>query len=205
MLFNSLALVSILFIIVILKRIADFLPTLVTCLLWWKENINIDVSLKTRRERDLIATAFILPFCLICTRVGLYSPDFMTGMTEPLRLGVTTGVFFCYLLVREGLSAGIRPKNISSAVWHAGTTVEYTFFIFLALVLLATSGLLLTSLSVQAIKTAMFWLSGTIYALLLVRKVQIFASNSSFFTGILYLCALEILPTAILFVSAVVF
>lgn len=206
MLFDILALISTLFIIAVMRRIVDFMPTMLSCIVWWKENVNIDVSLKIRRDRNLVAGALILPFCLLATWAGLYSPDFTTGMSLAARLGITTGVFFCYILLREGIAAGIRPRRFSGNIWHAATSTEYTFFIPLVMTLLVAGGIMsLTSATSDTIKVAMFWISGTIYLMFLVRKLQIFSSNCNLFSAFLYLCALEILPTGVLITSAVIF
>ena len=55
------------------------------------------------------------------------------------------------------------------------------------------------------IRTAMLCVSALIYALFMLRKLQIFASGCSFFAAFLYLCALEILPTGVLVASAIIF
>ena len=206
MLFDTLALISLLFIIVIMKRFVGFLPIVSACMLWWKENVNIDASLKVRRDRNLVALSLILPFCLLATRLKLFYPDFLKDMSEAAALGITIAVFIGYMLIREGISYAIRPRRIGSNIWHAATTIEYTFFIPLVLTLLMVGGVMrLTPASVETTKVAMFWLSGAIYAMFLVRKLQIFTSNCNLFSAFLYLCALEILPTGVLITSAVIF
>ena len=206
MLFDILALISLLFTILIMRRIVDFLPTVIKCMLWWKENVNIDVSLKIRRDRNLVAGALVLPFCLIVARFKLYYPDFMSGMREASITGITIGIFLCYLLLRAGIASGIRPRRISSNIWHAATTTEYTFFIPLVLTLLIVGGIMtLTHASPSSIKVAMFCISGAIYMAFLVKKLQIFSSTCNLFSAFLYLCALEILPTGVLIASAVIF
>ena len=206
MLFDTLALISLLFIIAIMKRFVGFLPTVSACMLWWKENVNIDASLKVRRDRNLVAISLALPFCLLATRLKLFNPDFIKNMSEDAALGITIAVFIGYMLIREGISLAIRPRRINSNVWHAATTIEYTFFIPLVLTLLITGGVMrLTPVSVETTKVAMFWISGAIYLTFLVRKLQIFSSNCNLFSAFLYLCALEILPTGVLIASAVIF
>ena len=64
MLFNILALIALLLVLALLKRIACILPSVVTCMFRWKENVNIDTSLRLRTERDLASAARLLPFCL---------------------------------------------------------------------------------------------------------------------------------------------
>ena len=189
-----------------MRRIVDLLPLVIKCLLWWKENVNIDVSLKVRRDRNLVAASLMLPFCLLAMRFKLYYPEFMDGMREAAATGTIIGIFLCYMLLREGIAAGLRPRRMSSNTWHAATTTEYTFFIPLVLVLLLVGGVAsLTHAPLSSIKVAMFCISGAIYLVFLVRKFQIFSANCNLFSAFLYLCALEILPTGVLITSAVIF
>jgi hypothetical protein len=55
------------------------------------------------------------------------------------------------------------------------------------------------------VRNAMLWVSAFIYALFLIRKTQIFSTSCSIFAAFLYLCALEMIPTGILVVSAIIF
>ena len=175
-------------------------------MLWWKENINMDASLKTRRDRNLAALAMVLPFCLLATRFNLYSLDFMSEMSETARLGITIGVFVAYLIIRITIAVAIKPRRVRGNLWHAATTAEYTFFIPLTLILLIAGGLLsMATASSDIPRYAMIWLSGAIYIVFLVRKLQIFSSYCNLFRAFLYLCALEILPTGVLIASAVIF
>ena len=206
MLFNILALIALLLVLALLKRIACILPSVATCMFRWKENVNIDTSLRLRTERDLASAAMLLPFCLLATRFGLYCPDFMSGMSQNAALGITSAVFVGYLILRMSLIVAMRPKRMSSGIYHAATSTEHTFFIVLTAALLVIGGIMsVAGASPHAIKVAMFWLSGSIYMLFLTRKLQIFASTCNLFVSFLYLCALEILPTGVLIASAVIF
>jgi hypothetical protein len=206
MLFNILALISLLFVIIILKRFASILPVVTSCVFRWKENINIDTSLRLRTERDLTAASMLLPFCLLSAKLKLYSPDFVTGMSENAVLGITSGVFIGYILMRAALIAAIRPKRMPSGIYHAATSTEHTFFILLTCSLLITVGITsLLDASSEVTRHAMFWISGAIYMIFLIRKMQIFTSCCNLFVSFLYLCALEILPTGVLIASAVIF
>ena len=131
MLFNILALISLLFVIAILKRFASILPLAAACMFRWKENVNIDTSLRLRTERDLTAAALLIPFCLLSARLRLYSPDFMAGMSDNAILGITAGVFVCYILMRSAMIAAVRPRKMASGIYHAATSTEHTFFILL--------------------------------------------------------------------------
>ena len=206
MLFNILALIALLFVLALLKRIASILPMMMVCLIRKKENINIDTSLKLRTERDLAAASMLLPFCLAASRLRLYDAGFLAGMSENAVLGITIGVFICYILLRVAFAAAIRPKKMSSALYHAATSTVHTYFFVLTVVMLITGGVMSAcNADPDTIKITMFWISGTIYMLFLMRKLQIFASCCNLFISFLYLCALEILPTGVLITSAVIF
>ena len=206
MLFNILALIALLLVLALLKRIVCILPSVVTCLFRWKENVNIDTSLRLRTERDLASAAMLLPFCLLAARFGLYCPDFISGLSQNAALGITAAVFVGYLLLRMAMIAAMRPKRMASGIYHAATSTEHTYFIILTAVLLVVGGIMSAAgAAPHTIKVAMFWLSGSIYMLFLTRKLQIFASTCNLFMSFLYLCALEILPTGVLIASAVIF
>ena len=206
MIFNILALTSLFIVLALLKRIASIFPMIMSCLIRKKENISIDTSLKLRTERDLAATSMLLPFCLSASRFRLYEAGFMTGMSDNAILGITIGVFVCYILLRVATCATIRPKKMPSAIYHAAISTAHTYFFVLTLILIITGGLMTAcGADLHTIKITMFWLSGAIYTLFLIRKMQIFSSYCNLFVSFLYLCALEILPTGVLIASAVIF
>ena len=206
MLFNILALIATLLVLALLKRITCILPSVIKCMFRWKENVNIDTSLRLRTERELASAAMLLPFCLLATRFRLYCPDFFSSLSENAALGVTSAVFIGYLLLRMSLIVVIRPKRMASGIYHAATSTEHTYFIVLAAALLVAGGIMsIAGVAPHTIRVAMFWLSGSIYTLFLARKLQIFSSTCNLFMSFLYLCALEILPTGVLIASAVIF
>ena len=95
---------------------------------------------------------------------------------------------------------------MSKKTYSASHKASYSFFIIYTLVLLAIGAVMgVLDSSDAEIKNAMLWVSVSIYALFLIRKTQIFSTSCSIFMAFLYLCALEILPTGILVVSAMIF
>lgn len=204
--FNTLALISVLTVMLLLKDFVTIFPSVMASAIWWKENINIQSSVRLTRDRDICAAAMILPFCLVAFRFRLYCPDFISGMTDNARLWITIGIFIAYLLTRRLAGRLAYPRKVSQKLNSAAEKSANTFFILLTLVLLAFGGTAsFAGMSQEAIKTVMICLSTLIYGLYLLRKLQIFASSCSIFAGFLYLCALEILPTGILVVSDVIF
>ena len=205
MLFNILALISVLICLSLLKRFAAIFPSLMACIIRWKESVNLEASVKLSNDRDRLAFAMLIPFCLVADRFRLYDPGFLTGFDDNLRLALTIGIFLVYFIIRFIAAKFYLPKGRSSKCYKIADKSALTFFTILTLVLLAMGGVMsFIGIDPAVTKNAMLWVSVGIYALSLLRKTQIFASGCSIFTAFLYLCALEIFPTGILVVSALI-
>ena len=89
MIFDALALVSLLTVITMIRRLVGIFPSIMSCMVRWKENLALQHSLRTRTDRDIFATAMLVPFVLTAYRFRMYCPDFMQGMNEDARLGLT--------------------------------------------------------------------------------------------------------------------
>lgn len=204
--FNALALISVIAVIITLKTIVSIIPSVMACVVWWKENLNIESSVKLARNRDISAVILTLPFCLAVFRFRLYDPSFIDHMPDNARLWTLIGIFALYGLLRHLTGRLGRPHRIPAKTYTAADKSAYTFFILLTLVLLAFGSIAsFSGMDSGVIKTVMLWLSCLVYGLYLLRKLQIFASSCSIFTAFLYLCALEFLPTGILVVSGMIF
>ena len=206
MLFNTLALISFLICTIPLRRFVGIFPSLIACLVRWKESVNLDASVQLSRDRDIMAIAMVMPFCLTAGKFSLYSPSWIGQFGTDGRLGITIGVIITYILLRKGLEHIFRPKKMNPKTYRTGCKSSHTFFIILTLLIMSMGGIMsFANASPADIKTAMLWVSAATYAVLLLRKTQIFTSSCSFFSGFLYLCALEILPTGALVASALIF
>ena len=98
------------------------------------------------------------------------------------------------LTSREFRSQRINILDYTAIVFSARTTIDAFFQLCEEL----------RRVEEVTVKSAILWLSAGIYGLFLIRKIQIFTSNCSVFTAFLYLCALEIIPTGTLVVSAII-
>ncbi len=206
MLFNLLVLFSFLIVLLQLRRLVNVLPSLLACIIRGKENLNLEASVKLSRDRDFLALAMIIPFCLISFRYRLYFPGFLHDMSPESLLGIYFGVFFLYILFRVALKWLFRPKKMPKKIYSAADKASYSFFIIYTLTLLAAGAVMgVLDRPDMEVKNAMLWISASIYALFLIRKTQIFSTSCSIFMAFLYLCALEIIPTGILVVSAMIF
>lgn len=206
MLYDILALFSLVCALVFLDRLANVFPSLVACVIRWKESVNLEASVKLGRDRDLAALLMFIPFCLTVSRYSLYAPAFLAGMGQDARLGVTAATATAYLLIRNMASYAFRNGKINPMTYKTAGKAFYSFFVLLTLCLLSTAGIMsLADIDQETVKCAMLWVSALAYMLFLVRKTQIFMSSCSLFTAFSYLCALEIIPTGALMVSAFVF
>ena len=205
MLNNILITVSILAAMLLLKSIVSIFPSLAACMARSKECFNLEASVKLSRDRNLLAVAMILPFCLVTYRFDLFGIGFMNGFDENIRLAAIIGIFGVYIMFREAVYRLFRPQRIPKNTYKVAGNAAHTFFVILTLLLLLTGGLM-TALGVDesAVTSAMLWLSAVIYGLFNLRKFQIFVSSCSVFTAFLYLCALEIIPTGTMVISAII-
>ena len=206
MLFDTLALISIIIVIMLLKRLVNIFPSLMACMIRWKESLNLEASVKHSLDRNMLAAAMVIPFCLTVERFRLYDPSVMAGLNENLHLLLTAGIFLLYFMIRTFMSKIMQPRKMNPKIYKAAGSASFTFFIILTLILIGVGAVMsFMNLEPGITKNAMLWISGAIYMLFLLRKFQIFLSGSSFFAAFLYLCALEFFPTGILTVSAIIF
>ena len=204
--FNALALISVVVVMIFLKTIVEILPSVLACLIRWKENINIEASVRLSRDRDFSTIAMLIPFCLTVFRFRIYNPDFISNLPDSPRLWAIIGIFSAYLLIRKAATLMVHPRRMPQKTLSATEKSANTYFILLTLILLLVdSTCSFFDATQNAIRLTSLWLSSLIYGLYLIRKLQIFASSCSLFTAFLYLCALEILPTGILVISDVIF
>ena len=206
MLFDTLAFFSLFIVLLLLKRLVNVYPSLLACLLRSKECFNLEASVKLARDRNIITLAMIVPFCLVTFRFGLYGPRFLNGVESDTELGVYISVFAAYAALRYAALLLFRPRRVPQKIYDTANKAAFSFFNVLTLTLLAIGGIMdLLNADEMSVCNVMLWVSGGIYLLFLLRKAQIFNTSCSIFASFLYLCALEIMPTGILVVSAVIF
>ena len=205
MLFDILAIISTVSVIILMRRLLNIYPSLLACIIRWKESINLEASVKHSLDRNMFAVAMIIPFCLIVYRFGIYSPAFMEGINETFSLLIIIGIFGAYFALRRAMIRIMRPKKMNPKTYKAAICCAYTFFIILTLTLFFVGGIMaLLKTDPIVTRTAIIWLSAIIYGIYIFRKTQIFTSSCSIFRGFLYLCGLEIFPTGVLIDSALI-
>lgn len=199
------SLISVIIVIIMLRRIVGILPAVFACTLRWKECVKLDSFLKTSRDRDLTALALILPVMLTIQRYTLLPYRFLDSMVPEAALGVITGIFVCYIGFRMFSALLFLPRKSHKKSRNPDYS-ERTFFIIIAVSILSVSWIMsLFHIYPTITRHTIIWLSAAIYTLYLIRKFEFFQSSHSLFASFLYLCALEIVPTGILVVSAIIF
>ena len=114
MLFDILALIFVIITIILLRRLINIFPSLMACTIRWKESINLEASVKHSLDRDMLAAAMFIPFCLAVEKFDLYTPQFMENMSPDLHLTVfivaegadhhaaMTGMLMVHIKIRLG-------------------------------------------------------------------------------------------------------
>ena len=206
MLIDILSTIAVITAMLLIRSIVEIFPSLMACLSRAKECFNLESSIKLSRDRDLVACAMILPFCLAMYRFQLTGAGFMYGFSEDIRLTALIVLFLLYILFRYAVFFLFRPQRIPQKTYQTAGKAAHTYFIILTLIILAAGGAMsLLKVDQTVITTAILWLSTGIYSIFLLRKLQIFMTSCSVFAAFLYLCALEIIPTGTLVVSAIIF
>ena len=204
--FRILLAIALLLFLITIRTFIGIVPSLLATVIRWKESLNLEASVKLSRDRNLVAICSVIPFCLIITLKDVYHPRFIDAFNNDARLWITIGIFCIFIAIRTLLEHMLKPRRILGKTYKAVVSVGYSFFIILTMLLVLLGGSFsLLGISEELTRNVILWLSAVTYLLYLIRKLQIFNSSYSFFAGILYLCALEILPTGVLVTSAVIF
>ena len=168
--------VSILIFLPALPRFVNLFSQLWSSMFRTGTCIRIEDSRKVQRSRDIVFWASVPGLMTIVWHCGLYAPEWLEALPPQFHLPCVAGVMLGYFLLCITLG-------------HIVATIP-----------LKSSGI---GNNVSVI--VMYCITGLLYFIFLIRRFQIFASDSNYLTAILYLCALEILPTALFVTSALIF
>lgn len=187
-----------------LPAILSILPSVLDCIFRVRAVESLEHSVSLSRTRNLAAVCLVPPFCLTVNRYGIYHPSFLDGMAQGAVLATTFGAIAAFVLIRLLLSLALRSRNLKKDTYDASCHALYD--IFIPACLLSVACALAFHAAGLREEVAQSILTGEIiffWALALIRSAQILGSRCDFFTTILYLCALEILPSALLVASAI--
>ena len=186
-----------------MKSFLKIFPSLWDCVVRWKGNLDLENSIQLSRSRNWIAAILFVPLCMLVYAFGMYSPDFISDMPQAFQLAAVTGVLLVYLLLRTFLNWQFEMHNYGTSVFTAANRSFYNYCIILFFLLFLTGGIFsVISHNEELVRTILLWETGLTYILYVIRRGQIFASYCNPFSTFLYLCSLELLPTAALVLSA---
>ena len=169
-----------------LRQIVSIMPRLVGGFFRTKELVNIEASMNLAHKRNIAALAMLLPFCLVADYFGLFHPRFLSGL--PCVFGV----------------ASVIPANVSHETLKVAYRSAYGFFVLQSVVFMILAGIAsLFPDSMLIVRRVAVYSLGLFYVVFLVRKMHILANSCNQFAAFLYLCALEIVPAAVLVATAI--
>lgn len=203
-LMHILVVVFVILAIVTLKPFLQLFPYLADCLFRLRGSAALENSIRVSHNRNLIAAVLTIPAVLLCYRYRLYNPSFLSGLDPNLRLAGVALALLAYIVLRLLLFLWMRPRRRGD-VFRQAHRLVYTYFIFLMLLILPTLGVLwLVGVEDVTMRMVLYGETALVFALFLYRFAQILSLSCNRLRTFLYLCALEILPAALLVISAVV-
>lgn len=195
--------VAVFLFLISLPDLVRLFPLLLDCYSRVKGNNDLEHSLSTARDRTGCALALAIPFCLMADRYQMYRPAFWQHIPDAWSAPATIGVLLAFVIVRGIFFLFFKPKGRqeqTETVHH----VAFNYFILLTILMLLTVGIFaLFKIDSAACGKVLLWETAVVYVLSFSRTGQILGQFCYGFSTFLYLCALEVIPVAILVASAV--
>ena len=190
--------------ITLLRRFLDILPLLVDSLFRARSGHSLENSVRYTQDRSMISLLMLIPTLLVVFRYRLYNPTFLHIMDPDIRLAGVAGVLVAFALIRYLVYILLKPRRRADN-YILARRVSKTYYILLVLLVLITVGLLsLIKATDLTISIFIYVEAAIVYLFLLFRKVQILSGSCNPLRTFSYLCALELIPTSLLIVSALV-
>ena len=185
-----------------LPRFMDLVPLLLDSLFRARGSVSLESSARYGHDRRLMATLLLVPASLLIYYYRLWNPAFLQDAPEGWRLAWICGAVGAYCLLRRIMSLLLRPRRRQEN-YRIADNLGLTWFIVLGVLALVTVGVLVLFRAADpAIATVLKVESALLYLVFFIRKAQIFLLSCNGLRTFLYLCGLEILPTAALVISA---
>ena len=190
--------------IALLKRFLQVVPYMSDSFLRVRGSAALEGSIRVSQDRNLAALVLSIPAILVTYRYRLFNPSVLQELDPNFQLAGVALVLLSYVLIRHMIFLWVRP-NHHGDVFRQAHRVAYTYFVFLMLLVLITVGILaLAGVDDTLSRYILYGETGLVFLLFLYRSSQILSLSCNRLRTFLYLCALEILPAALLVVSAVV-
>ena len=189
--------------ILLMSTFLQLLPFIADSLMRARGSAALENSVRVSRDRNIVALVMMLPGFLLAFRYRLYDPSFIAAHTGDTRLWLIGACFTGYLLLRLFIYLLLKPRRRYEN-YQVAHHASYTFFIILVLLALGTAGVLsLFKFQDSVMRMVLYVETATVYLVFLIRRTQILSLSCNHFRTFLYLCALELIPTAALILSAV--
>lgn len=196
--------VAVLLFLINISNILNLLGPLTRSMLRAKSGEDLEHSIRLSRSRNISLICIFLPFCLILCRYDIYHPSYFSGLTPEMRTLVTIGAVLIFIMLKFLTAALVPHRRMDSDSYNAACRSVFNFMLILFFFMLASLGIaILFRFSYGFTRDVLIGEIVFFWALSLRRSFHILRSLCNLFTTILYLCALEILPSAILVLSAV--
>ena len=200
---SILVLVFVVLMILLIPTFLQLVPYIADSFFRARGSSALENSVRVSRDRNTVALVMLLPAFLLTFRYRLYNPDFLAWKDGDARLWLAAAAFGGYFLLRLVIYVLLKPRRRYEA-YQTAHHASYTFFILMVLLMLVTAGVMYIFKAPDAVIRLVLYIEiATVYFIFLVRRSQILALSCNHFRTFLYLCALELFPTAALIVSAV--
>lgn len=187
-----------------LRQIVSIMPRLVGGFFRTKELVNIEASMNLAHKRNIAALAMLLPFCLVADYFGLFHPRFLSGLPCVFGVASVAAALLGFLFLRTIMRYMVIPANVSHETLKVAYRSAYGFFVLQSVVFMILAGIAsLFQDSMLIVRRVAVYSLGLFYVVFLVRKMHILANSCNQFAAFLYLCALEIVPAAVLVATAI--
>jgi len=201
-----LAVIAVILLVASLPNLFRLFPVLFFSFRQTRGAVAVEHGISMARIRNLTALIFLLPFCLVADHYALFRPDFWSAVPAGWSAPALFAGMVLYLLVRAAGFALWHPRQLNGEAYAALRHQPYNYFILLTALMLIFRFLLpACGLNELAINRILYLLIAFFWCFSLLRSVQFLASYSADFSSILYLCALEILPAALVLATILLF
>lgn len=202
---NILVGIFILLFLLTFNKFINILPYIFGCLLKWKEVVHVEDSMQIRRSRNSIALLLVIPFCMLAAKYDFIPQLASSGYSPAGNIPATFVVLSGYIVIRTLCNLLGRTIPCKRSAFDVASSSSMTFFSSYTVLALAIAGIMSAAdASSETIRIVLMYAMAAVYIVFLIRKFQIFKNSCSLLFTILYLCTLEILPTATL-IAMVVF
>lgn len=200
---SILVLVFVVLMILLIPTFLQLVPYIADSFFRARGSSALENSVRVSRDRNMVALVMLLPAFLLTFRYRLYNPDFLAWKDGDARLWLVAAAFGAFFVLRLVIYVLLKPRRRYEA-YQTAHHASYTFFILMVLLMLVTAGVMYIFKAQDAVIRLVLYIEiATVYFIFLVRRSQILSLSCNHFRTFLYLCALELFPTAALIVSAV--